>query len=59
MRHLLNLSFFLSLLLSNNNPYVVVLGIAQDGGAPHAGCEKICCKTLWKLTQISRCPLLV
>ena len=48
MRHLLNLSFFLSLLLSNNNPYVVVLGIAQDGGAPHAGCEKICCKTLWE-----------
>ena len=48
MRYLLNLSFFLSLLLSNNNPYVVVLGIAQDGGAPHAGCEKICCKTLWE-----------
>ena len=48
MRHLLKLSFFLSLLLSNNNPYVVVLGIAQDGGAPHAGCEKFCCKTLWE-----------
>ena len=48
MRYLLNLSLFLSLLLSNNNPYVVVLGIAQDGGAPHAGCEKICCKTLWE-----------
>tara|TARA_Y100000590_G_C15628354_1_gene980218 strand:+ start:344 stop:1246 length:903 start_codon:yes stop_codon:yes gene_type:complete len=48
MKCFLKLSFFLSLLLSSNNPYVVVLGIAQDGGAPHAGCEKICCENLWK-----------
>jgi len=33
---------------SNDNPYVVVLGIAQDGGAPHAGCERSCCIELWK-----------
>src|ERR1035437_4021635 len=25
-------------------PYIVVLGIAQDGGYPHAGCERDCCK---------------
>ena len=32
---------------SKNLPYVVVLGIAQDGGLPHAGCLKSCCKNLW------------
>ncbi|MHC4413933.1 MAG: MBL fold metallo-hydrolase [Planctomycetota bacterium] len=25
------------------DPYVVVLGIAQDGGAPQAGCRRACC----------------
>ena len=34
--------------LFGDRPYVVVLGIAQDGGAPHAGCEKSCCIELWK-----------
>lgn len=29
-------------------PYVVVLGIAQDGGVPHAGCDKDCCAEAWK-----------
>ena len=33
--------------LFGDRPYVVVLGIAQDGGAPHAGCEKSCCIELW------------
>ncbi len=28
-------------------PYLVVLGIAQDGGFPHARCEKDCCKEVW------------
>ena len=32
---------------SFTNPYVVVLGIAQDGGAPHAGCIKECCEEKW------------
>ena len=31
----------------NDNPYVVVLGIAQDGGAPHAACTKDCCVDRW------------
>tara|TARA_B100001250_G_C19611932_1_gene705369 strand:- start:21 stop:920 length:900 start_codon:yes stop_codon:yes gene_type:complete len=39
--------FFNSLLISGNNPYVIVLGIAQDGGSPHTGCENLCCKDLW------------
>lgn len=29
-------------------PYVQVLGVAQDGGYPHFGCEKNCCKMAWK-----------
>ena len=31
----------------DDRPYAVVLGIAQDGGYPHAGCVKLCCKDLW------------
>ena len=30
------------------NPFLVVLGIAQDAGFPHAGCAKDCCKEAWK-----------
>ncbi len=29
------------------DPFVVVLGIAQDGGYPQAGCAKDCCKDAW------------
>ena len=28
-------------------PYITVLGVAQDGGSPHIGCEKECCRHLW------------
>lgn len=28
-------------------PYLVVLGIAQDGGHPHAGCTRACCAAAW------------
>jgi pyrroloquinoline quinone biosynthesis protein B len=28
-------------------PYVVVLGTAQDGGYPQAGCNKACCRAVW------------
>ena len=31
----------------NDNPYVIVLGVAQDGGAPHAACTKDCCVDRW------------
>lgn len=31
----------------NNTPYIIVLGIAQDGGAPHAACTKDCCINKW------------
>ena len=28
------------------DPFVVVLGTLQDGGSPHMGCEKDCCKVI-------------
>ncbi|MCU0327324.1 MAG: MBL fold metallo-hydrolase [Spirosomaceae bacterium] len=30
------------------NPYITVLGIAQDGGYPQAGCNKECCKAVFE-----------
>ena len=30
------------------NPYIIVLGTTQDGGAPQAGCTKKCCINRWK-----------
>ena len=53
--------FFISLIISvsqkiqsqdnhqylTKRPYAVVLGTTQDGGYPHAGCEKLCCKDAW------------
>ncbi len=30
-----------------DSPFLVVLGIAQDGGYPHPGCEKECCRPAW------------
>ena len=35
-------------------PYVVVLGIAQDAGYPQAGCHKDCCREAWKLPSKRR-----
>jgi pyrroloquinoline quinone biosynthesis protein B len=29
-------------------PFVVVLGIVQDGGYPQAGCQKVCCTRAWE-----------
>lgn len=29
-------------------PYVLVLGTAQDGGYPQAGCRKACCRAVWE-----------
>src|SRR6056300_55918 len=48
---LVSLLFFSIFLFSfkdkDNSPYVVVLVVAQDGGAPHAACEKTCCINKW------------
>ncbi len=31
----------------SNDPYIIVLGIAQDAGYPQAGCLEDCCKRAW------------
>lgn len=33
--------------MNNKNPFILVLGITQDGGYPHAGCNKKCCCDAW------------
>src|SRR5580692_3188237 len=33
---------------TNSSPFLVVLGIAQDGGYPHAGCKKQCCERYYE-----------
>ena len=43
---------FFSFIESKSTPYVVVLGIAQDGGDPHAGCTKECCIHKWDNPQL-------
>ena len=35
-------------------PYAVVLGTTQDGGYPHAGCEKQCCKSAWSSDSLKK-----
>ena len=46
----LTIFFLLSICSSQlaHDPYVIILGITQDGGSPHAGCENACCKSLWQ-----------
>lgn len=38
----------------NDDPFVVVLGTAQDVGYPHAGCKKECCIRAWKDQSLRR-----
>ena len=40
-------SIFYSFTYIKDQPYIVILGVAQDGGAPHAACEKSCCIHKW------------
>ena len=48
--------FFLSALAEaqEGKPFIYVLGIAQDGGYPHLGCQKKCCANAWKKKGQSR-----
>ncbi|HXK51120.1 MAG TPA: MBL fold metallo-hydrolase [Caldisericia bacterium] len=39
------------------NPYVVVLGIAQDGGLPHCGCHQSCCIPSWSNPSLGKMPV--
>jgi pyrroloquinoline quinone biosynthesis protein B len=38
----------------SNQPYVIVLGVAQDGGLPHAGCDKSCCRDAWTNPRLKK-----
>ncbi len=56
MRILIIFLLLSSLCFSQNDtiPCVQVLGVAQDGGYPHFGCEKDCCKMAWKDTSMRK-----
>ncbi|MCP9768541.1 pyrroloquinoline quinone biosynthesis protein PqqB [Lacihabitans sp. LS3-19] len=41
------LFIFLTIQVYAQNPYVIILGTAQDGGFPQAACMKECCKNIW------------
>ncbi len=45
---------FLEIKSQTPQPYILVLGIAQDGGYPHLGCEKNCCNMAWKNDSLKR-----
>lgn len=48
------LQFPLSLYAQNETPYILVLGVAQDGGYPHTGCQKKCCTRAWENDSLKR-----
>lgn len=48
------LVFCISFRTFAQDPYVLVLGVAQDGGYPHLGCEKECCNKAWKNDSLKR-----
>jgi len=39
---------------NSQEPYILVLGTAQDGGYPHLGCEKECCNLAWANPEMKR-----
>jgi len=40
-----------------NDCYLVVLGITQDGGYPHAGCQRACCNLVFSGKQQPKLPV--
>jgi pyrroloquinoline quinone biosynthesis protein B len=53
LRLLIIFFLFTSFQLPEKDPFIVVLGIAQDAGYPQIGCDKECCKKYWdkKITR--------
>ncbi|MEZ4905354.1 MAG: MBL fold metallo-hydrolase [Spirosomataceae bacterium] len=51
MKHLFSIILlcYLGKVTLAQSPYVLVLGVAQDGGYPQAGCKKECCRAVWEL----------
>src|SRR5262245_36059173 len=46
--------FSLRGIAQNDEPYVLILGIAQDGGYPHIGCTKEHCRIAWENDSLAR-----
>ena len=46
--------FLLSFKLYSQSQFIIVLGVAQDGGYPHLGCEKKCCNSAWQNDSIRK-----
>lgn len=40
--------------IPSDHPFLVVLGIAQDGGLPHVGCRQPCCQGAWTDPQLEQ-----
>lgn len=38
----------------SQTPYVIVLGVTQDAGYPHIGCEKSCCAPAWQDSDLKQ-----
>ena len=56
MRVSIVLCFLFSVLGVANaqTPYIQILGVTQDGGYPHIGCEKTCCAQAWQNSELSQ-----
>lgn len=51
---LLILTFCLAISLQGKSPYILVLGTAQDAGAPQMGCMHEFCKKAWKNKKLRK-----
>ena len=51
---LVSVAFFACCRCEGAEPFVAVLGVAQDGGYPQVGCRKACCKNAWKDPALRR-----
>ena len=40
--------------MNNKDPFIIILGTAQDGGIPHCGCKKSCCAESWINTRAQK-----
>lgn len=54
MRVSIVVCFLISMLgvVNAQTPYIQILGVAQDGGYPHIGCEKSCCAPAWQKSEL-------
>ncbi len=47
MKKVILLFLLTPLFTYSQNPYILILGVAQDGGYPQANCQKSCCKKVY------------